>query len=485
MSALRFTRSIRWRMLLWLAILLGLALAGLGVTAYQLQRLHRLRDIDQQLERRMALLSLDLRRRGPPPPGPDSERPPPPDKGPPPGRERHRGPPGPWTFGLSDQTKALFDETDPEGFYFATWSRDGAPLRCSSNAPPGIVRPAWTGDDPRIRHRTRTALREAYYFTERGDGVLAGLPIQSELKTLRRFAGWLILAGGVVLGLGIGGGWLLVGRALRPLRRIGETAGRISSGNLAERIDLAGTESELGRLASVLNAAFARLEASFAQQKQFTADAAHELRTPVAVILSEAQATLARERTPGEYRAALETCQNTARQMRRLIQSLLSLARFDAGQVRLERAPCDLAQLAQTGADFVRPLAEIKGIGITCDFTSAPAVGDADRLVQMLVNILTNAVDYSRPGGEIRISTRPDSNAASLSVSDTGEGIPEEDQPHLFERFYRGDKARADTGSHAGLGLAICKAIADAHGGRIEISSRPGAGTTVTMRIPS
>ena len=152
--------------------------------------------------------------------------------------------------------------------------------------------------------------------------MLAGRSIVADLAALRRFA-WLLLgAGGTVLALGLGGGWLLSSRALRPVEEIGLAASRISQGNLAERIDIADTDSELGRLAAVLNSTFARLEAAFAQQKRFTTDASHELRTPIAVLISETQTTLARERTAAEYRATVEACLDTAQQMKRLTHSL-------------------------------------------------------------------------------------------------------------------------------------------------------------------
>ena len=144
----------------------------------------------------------------------------------------------------------------------------------------------------------RESSREAFLFTELGDCTLAGCPVTAYLSAMRRFTGLLLAAGGGVLALGLGGGWWLAGRAIRPITQISDTASRISAGNLAERINRADADDELGRLAGVLNSTFARLEAAFAQQRQFTADASHELRTPLAVIITEAQIALARERAP-------------------------------------------------------------------------------------------------------------------------------------------------------------------------------------------
>ncbi|MCZ7636266.1 MAG: HAMP domain-containing protein [Verrucomicrobia bacterium] len=262
---------------------------------------------------------------------------------------------------LSAATLNLFEETDPNGFYYGIWSRSGTLVKGSTNRAVALERPLQPGAGTRIYTQTRAGSREAFQFTELGDCLLAGRPIQADLRAMRRFAGWLWAAGGGVLALGLGGGWVLASRALQPVADISAAATRISAGHLAERINVAETDSELGRLAGVLNSTFARLEAAFAQQKQFTADASHELRTPIAVILAEAQTTLARERSAAEYRETIEVCLAAAQQMRRLTQSLLELARFDAGQEEIARAPVALDEVVRTCADLIQPLAEARG----------------------------------------------------------------------------------------------------------------------------
>jgi heavy metal sensor kinase len=301
---------------------------------------------------------------------------------------------------------------------------------------------------------------------------------------MNRFTGLLLAAGSVVLAFGLGGGWWLAGRAIRPIAKISATAGRISAGNLAERIDAAEADNELGQLAAVLNSTFARLEAAFAQQRQFTADASHELRTPLAVIISEAQTALARERNAAEYRETLEDCLSTAQQMRRLVESLLQLARFDAGQESMKRESFDLSQVARECADLVRPLAERRRIKIDCDLATVRCAGDAARISQVVTNLLTNAIGFNHDEGEIQIAVDAKDSVALLRVRDTGQGIPPKDLPHIFERFYRVDKARSSVQGRTGLGLAICKAIVDAHGGSIEVVSQPGSGSTFTVKLP-
>ena len=508
-----FTKSIRWRMQVWQGFLLVCILSGFGVTAFQLHRTNQFRQMDEDLERRVAALAGDMHGRPPfgrPPgrsptepapdkpwlsePGPDKPRPF--DRGlgfPPGGRPEldSRGPRGRLEdffetreVHLSARTMSLFDQTETNDFYFAVWSPGGKLKRQSTNAPAELSLPGRLEADTRIHIHMRDAFREAVQFSDVGECILAGRRITADLDALRRFACWLVAAGAVVLGLGLGGGWWVASRAIRPVEDISVAASRISAGSLSERINVADTDSELGRLAGVLNSTFARLEASFAQQKQFTADASHELRTPIAVLISEAQTALARERTAAEYRETVEGCLDTAQQMRRLTHSLLELARYDAGQEPLERSPFDLAERARACLELVDPLARERGLQIHGDLLPAETLGDVDRLGQVIINLLTNAIYYNRPHGEIRVRTHLENGAAILTVADTGQGIAAEDLPHIFERFYRADKSRARAEGRSGLGLAIGKAIVTAHGGSLEVSSQPGVGTTFTVKLP-
>lgn len=507
---MRFTRSIRWRFQGWLAFLLASILIGFGITAYQLNRTNRLNQIDEELVRRVSALSGDLRGRvpfGPPgrgrgpggrenahfgEPGPvpgREERFPRPERpmrsldnkplGPPENRMESR------RITLSLRTLALFDDLETEGFYYAIWSRSGALLKSSTNAPSSLVMPINSGTDTLTRTRSWGEFREAYHFTGIGECVLAGRSMKEELKAARHFAWWMMGAGVAVLAVGLVGGWILVGGSLRPVEDMSIAASRIAEGNLAERISVVDTDSELGRLASVLNSTFSRLEAAFAQQRQFTADASHELRTPLAVIITEAQATLARDRSAAEYRETVMTCLEGAQQMKKLTQSLLQLARYDAGQERIERTAFDLAAQTQACVELIRPLAKDRNLSIRSELAPCQAFGDPDRLSQVFTNLLTNAIYYNQPGGDVLVKTGYEEGLAVVTVSDTGQGISPEALPHLFERFYREDQSRGRADGHHGLGLSICKAIVDAHGGRIEVSSQPKRGTTFKVLLPT
>lgn len=521
---MRIPRSIRWRLQLWLGFWLVCVLSGFGVTAYQLHRLNVLNQIDRELERRVAALGVAMR---PPPPfgdhkgrppfergipgleetgphGPfDLRRVPPPfddragpphsDPGPSDGPFRRggpegRGPQGP-RFGprelwLPPPVAALFEDTGTNDHYFAVWSAAAEEIRRSTNAPADLSTPSTPARKERNGARLLGSRRELFHFTERGECILVGRSAASDLDSLRAFARWLFAAGGGVLALGLGGGWWLTTKAIKPVEDISAAASRISAGHLSERIAMPDTDDELGRLAGVLNSTFDRLEKAFTQQKQLTADAAHELRTPLAVLITEAQTALARPRNAEEYRETVEGCLDAAQQMRRLTESLLELARFEAGEERVARQPVQLAELAGECVECLGPLAREGGVSVACETRPAEVLGDADWLGQVAANLLRNAIHHTKPGGEIRVATRCENGTGILTVADTGSGIQPEDLPHIFERFYRGDKSRARATGRYGLGLAISKAIVDAHGGDISVSSAVGVGTTFTVSIP-
>ncbi len=507
--SLMLTHSLRWRLQVWHGLLLLIVLVTFGCTAYYLVLDNRLRRVDQELQRRALPLAGMFGRFGGP--GSASERPPGkfmilrdhvepgvPGSGEPRPSESRRSnsPPG---FGFGPEggrgifslefrppdMLSPFEDAVANGYYIVAWSRAGEELRRSTNAPTELPAPELDTAPDSTLARTRGEFREFALRTRSGSLVLVGHDIAPDLAELRRLAWLLSLAGGGVLLLGLAGGWWLASRAIQPIEDISQTAVKIAGGSLAERIRVADPGNELGRLAGVLNSTFARLEAAFAQQKQFTADAAHELRTPLAVLISEAQTALTRERTPAEYREAVQECLAVAQQMRRLTESLLDLSRFDSGHEPMEQKPVDLAALANDSLALVRPLAEQRGVMLACDTEPATCFGDAQRLGQIATNLLTNAICYNRPGGEVRVRTAATASHVLLEVHDTGQGIAAEDLPHLFERFYRADKARSRNDGHAGLGLAICKAIVDAHGGTIAVTSQPGVGSTFSVRLPA
>ena len=490
-----FLKSIRWRLQLWLAFLLLCTLSGFGVAMFQLLHMREFEPIEDELQQRLTELTGTLH-------SPPRLREYLPFDGPRrsewPGREhadleqtnaapalKDKDQQEGETPGRFRQDSHGVDEREAKGFYWAIWSRDGTFLGSSSNAPPNLLFPALAATDENQQAHLRGHYYEALALDPFGRVVLVGRSVALELKKMHSLALWLFAMGGVVLVLGLGGGWWIVGGALRPVTEISETASRISLGNLSERINTGDSSSELGRLVKVLNLMFERLETAFAQQKQFTADASHELRTPLAVMMTEAQTALARPRTAAEYRQTVEICLDTAQQMRRLCESLLELARFDARQAPLECQPLDLAEQTQQCVEFVRPLAAERGIQIHCHLQPSPMMGDPDYIGRAITNLLSNALQYNRVNGEVQVSTLADNASVLLMVADTGIGIEPEELPRIFDRFYRADQARSRGDGCTGLGLAICKAIVDAHAGRIEVASRPSIGTTFTVTWPA
>jgi len=496
--------SIRWRLQAWHGLILLLVLTGFGFSAYQVARDSQLRRIDQDLDfRLMGLFRPQPPERGPGPgpggPGPGG---PPPDE-PHPGR---RMDPREFESRIREtiQQAGLLDPSQTNSFYYIAWHADGSELARSPNAPAGVpaperpLPPEWHDANPGklaarmpppsppgfLPPRQQGGRREIFRFFPGGECVLVGHFMVADVAAMHRLALWLVSAGAAVLALGLAGGWWLATRAIRPIEAISATAMKISSGDLSQRINAADTDSELGRLAAILNSTFARLEAAFAHQARFTSDASHELRTPVSVILTQTQTALARERTGAEYREALEACQRAAQRMRQLTESLLALARLDAGQEPFKREPFDLGRVARDCVELIRPLAQERAVEIQCELPSVTCFGDAERIGQVATNLLTNAIHFNREHGVVRISAQTQNGSALLTVFDTGQGIPAEDLPHIFERFYRVEKSRSRILGRTGLGLAISKAIADAHGGSIQVSSQPGAGTSFTLSLP-
>jgi signal transduction histidine kinase len=366
---MKFLHSIGWRLQLWYGLLLVAVLSGFGITSYQLESSRQMKRIDEELRRRLPALV-------------ESQRPVPNNRA---LRE----------FSLLPRHATLFDDNG-EGFYFVVWLRHSEqPVTYSPGAPRDVPQPK--SDEPALRQRGQR--REAFLFPGPGDCVLVGRSIAAEAAGLRYLAWWLGGVGGAVLLLGLAVGAWLVKRALRPIQDISTTAGHIATGDLKQRINTADTESELGQLAEVLNSTFARLDAAFTQQARFTADAAHELRTPVTVMLTHAQNGLDAECNCPDHREAFEATRRAAQRMRRLIESLLELARLDAGQETFRRERFDLADAARDSIELVRPLADDRRITIHSELSACECHGDADRIAQIITNLLTNAIVHNRPGG--------------------------------------------------------------------------------------
>ncbi|SDL37054.1 heavy metal sensor kinase [Maridesulfovibrio ferrireducens] len=280
------------------------------------------------------------------------------------------------------------------------------------------------------------------------------------------------------------GGVFLTRKAFNPVKEITKTAQEIGEHDLSQRIKIK-TKDELGELSTVLNKMIGRIERAFQRQTEFTADASHELRAPLAVIQAEATLTLEKERDAETYRKALEIIAQESNEMSLVINQLLTLARADAGKEHLEFKSIDMAEFISAVCDDIAILCREKEVILKlCSLGKVFVYGEKSSLRRLLVNILSNAIRYTPKGGVISVGLKSVNNSAVITIRDTGIGIPQEELAHIFKRFYRVDKARSRKTRGSGLGLSICKQIVDTHKGQIEVESCIGIGSVFYVKIP-
>jgi signal transduction histidine kinase len=303
-------------------------------------------------------------------------------------------------------------------------------------------------------------------------------------QTLTKLRNYSFGALGVLFVSSLGVGWVIAGRVLRPIGRITAVARDIQATDLSRRIELPGPDDELKQLADTFDAMLARLDAAFAAQRQFTADASHELRNPLAIIRTNVDVALADPHAdPDDLRHTIVVVKRASDRMARLVDDLLALARRQ--QPILEHEPLDLgAAVAEASDDFVVPAA---ARSIVLDRAIAPDVivtGDRDALKRAVANLLENAVRLAPEGSRIRLATGSEGDRAWIAVADEGPGISPEDQAHVFDRFWRADRGRARTDGGTGLGLAIVRQIVESHGGQIRLQSKVGVGSSFVIWLP-
>jgi heavy metal sensor kinase len=316
--------------------------------------------------------------------------------------------------------------------------------------------------------------------------VQVGISLENVFNTQRRF----LLIMGAVLPFGLllatVGGWVLARRALKPVNEMTQAARRISGEDLAGRLQETGTGDELDWLAKTLNDMLGRLDESFRQTRQFSADAAHELQTPLTILKGEIEVALRSPRSPEEYRGVLNSSLEEIDRISSLVAGLLLLARADRGVLRLDLKPLNLPELLEEVGEQMRRLAENQAVSLDYGLMEPAFIhGDREHFKRLLVNLIDNAIQYTPAGGRVTLSLRCDGKGAHVGISDTGMGFTEDEQEQIFNRFYRAAEARSHRGGGAGLGLSIAQSIAVAHRGRIEIESTQGQGSTFTVSLPA
>jgi two-component system, OmpR family, sensor kinase len=534
-------RSLRWRLQSWHAMILLSVLVGFGsLLHWEMVRAHWDR-IDEELlgaarilegsmlavpPAILEALAQDVFMSGPRMPSSNPNRPRrpegkrPEDKRPGDRRSEDRNPPpisSPqilpsriypyrnWKFPGAD-TQDLGDRTEEEweasiqlpaqlpeqlgrnqgAAYFFIWRSDGSVLR-ESNAP---AQPPTPNDEvfaslqrDRMARQQRGPFREVFIRGPRETLICVG---RSALREREKMAGmtWMMIASGLsVLGIGLIGGWWLSKRAIEPIQLMSRTAQGINANQLTDRIKLSGFDTELAGLGATLNTMLDRLSQAFEQQRQFTADASHELRTPVSIILTSSELALSKPREPEEYREQLVKCKRAAERMRQLTESLLTLARLDS-TTNIEMTNVDVEALLQDAVSSIQLFADAKSIAIHSQLEHASLQGNETLLRQAIGNLLSNAIKYSRPEGEVFVRLLKSKDYATIEVEDHGIGIPESAIPRLFDRFYRVDESRARTEGGTGLGLSIAERIVHCHRGQILVESVLGEGSTFRIALP-
>lgn len=340
------------------------------------------------------------------------------------------------------------------------------------------------GPEPRVSESQ--GVIEAHMLGPRDSVIVVARPMFHDVANLHRFGLQIFGIGTMTLIVGLIGGSWISRRMVQPIEHIAATAASISAQNLTSRIDSGPLDEELQPLAKVLNETFGRLEGSFNQLTQFTADASHELRTPIAIIQSQVELALSKPRSTEEYRETLVTCLRSTDRMRTLVDGLLMLARADADRLDIAFQKIDLRNIVEEAISHLHERAYAAGVELECQTPDDFVVvfGDRPLLLQVPINLLENAIRHTPRGGRVSVELKCQDGFANLVVQDTGSGIAPEHQEKIFERFYRVDEGRSREQGGNGLGLSICKALLHVHKGTIECSSELDRGSKFTVRIP-
>lgn len=397
----------------------------------------------------------------------------------------------------------LVQITDPTGKVVrGSEYAPGAPLVEEDAKPTGepkLISTVWNGDPMRAVHYPIIVKDGTGQFWYVG-AVIVGERLNTMQETLSSLRQVLLVTSSLGLLLALAGGWVLAGRALRPVDRVTAAAARIAAGDgtsasLEARLPVPPTDDELSRLSATFNAMLDRLQASFRAQERFVADASHELRTPLTAIRGNVDVLSRQARSPlhilsnADLTPALDDIRTESDRMKRLLDDLLTLARTDGRSDDVVNAVSrgDRVRLDSVAALAIRT-AEGLAQGQRLELEAPRAVevsGDPDSLQQLLMILLDNAIRHTPSGGRIRVAVAATNDGlARIAVRDDGEGIATEHLPHIFERFYRADGARGRSSGGTGLGLSIARAICRAHGGDITVSSAPGSGTTFVVSLP-
>jgi two-component system, OmpR family, heavy metal sensor histidine kinase CusS len=451
--------SIRWRLTLWYGVVLSAIVVSSDVSIYFLLRHYLLVLTDAALREEMTELADEV------------------------GRAKKLGDlPAELGIRFASHEGYEFQVTTHEGEnVFLSDGLNGAGLPFVKSSSPN---PTYETLDAGTVGHARLASRAAPGPT--GPLVVeAAVSLAPNNRALRELLAVLLTTGPLALTFALGGGYLLARKALAPVDHMAAIAAEITASRLYRRLEATNPDDELGRLARTLNDMIERLERSFDEVRRFTADAAHELRTPLSMMRTTAEVALRAPRSPEQDGRVLEDLLEEIERLSRLVSQLLFLCREDVGLQTGPRRAVRLDEVVSEVVEHMQVMAQEKAVTLELDCTRPCVVlGDQDRLRQLFFNLLDNAIKYTSPGGLVSVRDGSSNGRAEIVVADTGIGIPAEHLTHVTDRFYRVDPAREAEGG-TGLGLSICRSITDAHQGRLDIESLEGQGTTVTLSLPT
>jgi heavy metal sensor kinase len=391
---------------------------------------------------------------------------------------------------LADELERKAKSHSQRRWFARIFTADGAVLLAGTSAPDVEV-PAVPPKQPFTVENYRLVQRRIRLYGASGPEfvVRVGSSLAENDEDVLRLTEMILVAAAVIVVVAPLSGYFLAGRATRPLDTILRTTARLRPDRLVERLPLRGSGDELDRLSATINGLLDRLADHLARQRDFVANAAHELRSPLAAMRTSLEVALDHDRTPEEYRELLADVVEECAGLGKLVNQLLLLAEGDAGLLQAGGGSARLDRLAARSVEMFQGIAEQRGVELHADALAPAAVrGNEAHLRQVVHNLIDNALKFTPPGGRVlvTVSARPAAGQAVLRVSDTGGGIAPEDLPHVFERFYRADKARrrAQPSGGTGLGLSICHAIVTAYGGQLGVESKLGHGTAVTAALP-
>ena len=455
--------NVRWRLTLWYGAVLTVILVGFGAGVSVMMQRHLLARTDFELDEELTELALEVR--------------------------------------LAKSDDDLREQLERRFFRHASFdfqvSRLGQPPLFRSERLQAAALPApdhdASGDSLATVSQTHQlpSLGEMRVVSRKASGqggdylvqaTMSLLPNHAELQAMLRT---MLIAGPLAILAALVGGYFLARHSLAPVDRMATTAEQITGTRLDARIEVANPDDELGHLARTFNSMLDRLQRAADELRRFMADAAHELRTPLSVLQAEAEVALRQARSADEYRRVIEVTLDESRRLGRLADRLLTLCRHDSGLQPMRHEEVQLDALVHDVADQVRVAADEKGVVLDiAPLAECVIAGDDIQLSQLLFNLLDNAIKFTKPGGKVVVHEEQCNGHVLLAISDTGIGIQHADLPHVFERFYRADKSRNGQTGGAGLGLAISKAIVEAHDGSIAIDSTLNAGTVVRVKLP-